>query len=157
MRLTAYALKRVFIKRAVQPRVFEQLCKYAGAALRGIGDVALPRVVDILLNHCPEFQRHGLRQAVIYVIERAGVDVMLPLPVLAVGVEGDLSVQFYPRSVDAHQFLPAVVALTGRPVRIGVDFVLEVVHHGAVRYECDGACKVAVEELAGILSEEVLD
>ena len=81
---------------------------------------------------------------------------VLALPALALAVEGDLPVQSHPGHVNAQEPLPHAVALRRGHLRVGVDLVLEVIHHGAVGNEGQGGSQVAVKELAGIRAEEAL-
>ncbi len=79
---------------------------------------------------------------------------VLPLPALSLAVEGNIAVQLHPGHVDSQQALPLSVALGGGQLRVLVDDVLEVVHHGAVGDEGDGVGQVAVAELALVRAEE---
>ena len=109
----------------------------------------------ILLIQRPELQRAHLRQHVVDVVEGAGVDVALPLPTLALAVEGDLA-GLQPGHIHPQQFLPDLVPLLVVKLRILVDDMLEMVHHGAVGDEGQGAHQVAVPEFPGIVPEEAL-
>ena len=116
----------------------------------------LPRVVLILLEHRPELQADGLREAVINIVERALVDMTLPLPALAVAVERDIVAELHPRHIHAQQLFPDRVALRRGHIRLFVDDMLEVVDHRAVRDEGQRARQMTVEEFAGIAAEEAL-
>ena len=80
---------------------------------------------------------------------------MLSLPALAFRIERNVAVEPQPRHVYAKQPLPFRVTLCRSHLRMIEHAVLEVVHHCAVRYEHERACKMAVQELARIISEEV--
>ena len=136
--------------------MLQKLDERAAAALHGVCHVVLPRVFGILLDHRPELQRDRLRKAVVDVVERAFVDVALPLPMLAVRIERNLAVQSEPRRIDAHEPLPFRVALLGRQIRLFVHDMLEVVDHRAVRDERQRGGQVAVFELVRVGAEEAL-
>ena len=90
--------------------LYTSLGKGAAAALLGVGHVVCPGVGAILLQHRPELQADGLRQAVVNVVEGALVNMHLALPVLARAVEGNFAVQAHPGLVDGGQLLPLLVA-----------------------------------------------
>ena len=57
---------------------------------------------------------------------------VLPLPALALAVEGDIPIQAHPGHIHPQQLLPHGVALGRGHVRVGVHLMLEVVHQRAV-------------------------
>ena len=144
----------VFLKGAFQPGIFQQFGENFGAALARVGHVVVPGVLTVLLDHGPEFQRHGLREAVVDIVEGAGIDVVLLLPALAVAVERDVAVQAQPGHVDAEQALPLGMALRGGQVGLFVGDMLEVVHRRAVGDEGQRPGQVAVAELGRVGAEE---
>ena len=79
----------------------------------------------------------------------------LALPALALTVEGQV-IALHPGHIHFQQFTPDVVALLGRILGMRIHFMLEVVHHRAVRDEGQRTRKVLIEELIGILLKEVL-
>ena len=131
----------------------QQLRKGQSAAQPGILQVGFKGSLAVLLHSLPEVQGHGLGQAVVDVIEGAGVDMALALPALALSVEGNFS-GLDPGHVHAQQLQPDPVALLRGQLGLFVHDVLEVVHQGAVGDEGQGALQVVIAELPGILPEE---
>ena len=66
----AYLSQTLAVKRAFESGIFKQIRENLAAALLGVRHVVTPRVLYILLYHCPELQRDRLRKAVINIVER---------------------------------------------------------------------------------------
>ena len=80
----------------------------------------------------------------------------LPLPALAVAVEGNLAAELHPRHIHAQKFLPDRVALCRGHLRLFIDDMLEMIDHRAVGDEGQRARQMAVAELTGIVSKEAV-
>ena len=81
----------VGIEGIAQACLLQQVGKHQRTAQLGILEVGFKGGLGVLLNPGPEVQGHGLGQAVVNVVEGAGIDVALALPALALAVEGDLA------------------------------------------------------------------
>ena len=80
----------------------------------------------------------------------------LPLPALAVAVEGDLAAELHPRHIHAQKLFPHCMALRRGHLRLFIDDMLEMVDHRAVGDEGQRARQMAVAELAGIVTKEAV-
>ena len=155
-RFAAYSAQALLLEGRIKSRIGKQLRKCTAAALLCICHIILPRLCLILLYLCPEFKRHRLRKAVVNIIERHRINVMLTLPALSLAVERDLSVKALPRHIYAQKMLPFSMALRRCQIGIVINYMLEMVYHGAVGDERQRAGQMAVAELARVAAEKAL-
>ena len=132
-----------------------ELGKGLAAALVDESQIPFPRVVAVFQRQRPELERHGLRHAVIDIVQRIQVDVKLPLPARASGIERQVF-KVNPRPVLLLELQPRLVALFRRHVLVLVHQMLELVDHAAVGDEDERVLTVADLVLSGLVAEEVL-
>ena len=114
----------------------------------------LPCILLIFLDTIPELERHGLREAIVNVVERHGIDVVLSLPAFPFTIERNVSIEFQPWLIKLHKLFPLPMALFRTQFRLLIDDMLEMIHHRPVRKESQRSGKVRIVVLSRIFSEE---
>ena len=116
----------------------------------------LPCILPALLGHdAKDLQRNGLRQAVVDIVERIGVDVELALPCAAFRPERQIF-KVDPGTIDLLQLSPLFVALLLGQFGIVVNDVLELIDHAAIGQELQGTDQVDQLGRFGLIAIEAL-
>ena len=94
-----------------------------------------------------ELQRNHSGQAVVDIIERAFINVQLPLPTRTASIKAEIA-KIIPGPILLFKFQPCLVALFGGHRFILVDNMLKFIHHASIRKK-DKTVLCMVERIFG--------